>query len=256
MDCICRRPSYGSGMAGSEVRSGGSLRYPSHRESRFLGLFSQCWMRLRRRQLDDTCDLSVERPSPSNRIGHEPYGRSGIIGGLMSPEQERRLHVLSSGPCVSGSFIRDYYGLAWPFAQATASAVDQYRKSSRRPEKCPDDHFSRIDIEGFMVRSDLLTRKWMAARLGMTADALARVLEKLDGFGMQRSRYEQGSEFMAESLREDLIRHVPGMRFRSFGDHTAFCERLHAELNRAGVVIDSKDKLFCVTSTKLGQLSS
>lgn len=171
----------------------------------------------------------------------------------MSPEQEHRLHFLSSGPCVSGDYVRDYYGLAWPLAADTASAFDHYRSTSRRPTKCPAGQWSRHEVEGFMVRSDVLTKKWMGARLGLTVAALDRLLAKLDTFGMQRSRYELGSEFAADSLSEDLVRHVPGLRFRTFGDHTAFCERLHAELAKAGVQIDQKDRLFCATSTKMGE---
>jgi hypothetical protein len=54
----------------------------------------------------------------------------------------------------------------------------------------------------------------MGAKLGLTVLALERLLAKLDAFGMQRSRYELGAEFIADSLSEDLVRHVPGMRFR------------------------------------------
>jgi hypothetical protein len=41
------------------------------------------------------------------------------------------------------------------------------------------------------------------------------------------------------------------MRFRTFGDHNAYCERLHAELRKAGIQIEQKEQLFCATSTKL-----
>lgn len=166
----------------------------------------------------------------------------------MSPEQEQRLHSLSSGPCAPGDYIRDYYGLAWPLSPDTAVALDQYRNGSRRPTTCPAGQWSRHEIEGFMVRSDVLPRKWMGARLGMTVASLDALLAKLDAFGMQRSRYEVGSEFIADSLSEDLVRHVPGLRFRTFGDHTGYCERLHAEAAKAGAQIDP---VFCATSVRL-----
>lgn len=109
---------------------------------------------------------------------------------------------------------------------------------------------SRFDIEGFAVRADVLSRKWMAARLGMKQTSLGDLLANLDKFGMQQSRYELGSEFIADSLRDDLIRHVPGMRFRTFDDHNAFCERLHSEVANVGVAID---RLICATSAQLGE---
>ena len=40
------------------------------------------------------------------------------------------------------------------------------------------------------------------------------------------------------------------MRFRTFADHNAFCERLHAEIGKAGVDVEP---LFCATSTKLDE---
>src|SRR5438034_3559351 len=118
----------------------------------------------------------------------------------MSPEQEHRLEFLSAGPCVPGEYVIDYYGLTWPFTKDTASALDHYRSSARRPTKCPEGQWSRYELEGFMVRSDVLPRKWMAARLGMTEATLNALLAKLDVFGMQRTRYEQGAEFIADSL--------------------------------------------------------
>lgn len=169
----------------------------------------------------------------------------------MTSDQEQHLQLLASGQCVPGDYIRDYYGLTWPLSPDTALALDQYRKTSRNPAKCGESQWSRYEIEGFMARFDLLTKKWMGARLGLTSPALDRLIAKLDVFGMQRSRYEQGSEFIAESLSEDLVRHVPGMRFRTFGDHNAYCRQLHAELSKAGIQIEQKDRLFCATSTRL-----
>jgi hypothetical protein len=169
----------------------------------------------------------------------------------MSPEQEHRLHFLSAGPCAAGEYIAAYYGLAWPLIKETASALDHYRSNSRRPVTCAEGQWTRYEIEGFMTRSDVLPKKWMGAKLGLTVLALERLLAKLDAFGMQRSRYELGAEFIADSLSEDLVRHVPGMRFRTFGDHNAYCERLHTELGKAGIQIEQKDRLFCATSTKL-----
>jgi hypothetical protein len=95
----------------------------------------------------------------------------------------------------------------------------------------------------------VLTKKWMGARLGMSEASLDALLLKLDAFDMQVDRYRIGSEFVYESLSEDLTRYVPGLRFRTFGDHTAFCERLHAELKK--VIGLEVEPLFCATSNRL-----
>ncbi len=74
-------------------------------------------------------------------------------------------------------------------------------------------------------------------------------MKRLEDFGMQASRYWLGTEFVAKSLSEDLTRHVPGLRFRTFSDHNAFCERLHGELQNAiGLQVEP---LFCATSDRL-----
>lgn len=171
----------------------------------------------------------------------------------MGPQQEYYLNLISDGPCMPGEYARDYYGLTWPLTPETATALDQYRARSRRPSNCPRDAVSRFDIEGLMSHSGVLTRKWMGARLGMTVEAIGRLLDRLELFGMQRQRYVFGPDFVADALHEDLIRNVPGMRFRTFADHNDYCERLHAELNKAGVPLTHADRLFCATSTILGE---
>ncbi len=167
----------------------------------------------------------------------------------MTPEQSQRFEMLRSGPCVPLDYVRDYYGLEWPLIAPAASSFEGYIRTLRRRVSCPGGHLSRYELEGFMSRNDVLTKKWMGARLGMSVPSLDTLLSQLDVFGMQASRYIVGSEFVAESLSEDLTRHVPGLRFRTFGDHTTFCERLHAELQEAiGLKVES---LFCATSGRL-----
>jgi hypothetical protein len=108
---------------------------------------------------------------------------------------------------------------------------------------------SRYDLEGFMAWANVSTKKWMAVRVGMSEPSLEDLLAKLDALGMQRVRYEIGSEFVADSLSDDLARYVPALRFLTFGDHIAYCERLHAELAKTlGLTVQ---RLFCATSDRL-----
>jgi hypothetical protein len=169
----------------------------------------------------------------------------------MTPEQRQRFEMLRSGPCVPLDYVRDYYGLEWPLQGPAASSFGTYVRTLPRRVNCPDGHLSRYELEGFMSRNDVLTKKWMGTRLGMSVGSLDTLLLKLDVFGMQASRYLVGSEFVAESLSEDLTRYVPGLRFRTFGNHTAFCERLHVELKKEiGLEVD---RLFCATADRLGE---
>ncbi|MGC9260321.1 MAG: hypothetical protein ACP5I8_09655 [Phycisphaerae bacterium] len=89
----------------------------------------------------------------------------------------------------------------------------------------------------------------MGASMGMTVNSLDTLLSHLDDLGMQANLYTAGSEFVRESLSEDLARHVPGMRFRTFGDHQSFCARLHVELKKA-INLDV-EPLFCATAERL-----
>lgn len=91
----------------------------------------------------------------------------------------------------------------------------------------------------------------MAARLGMTPPSLNQLLPGLEVVGMLRGRYEVGAEFVGESLSEDLIRNLPGLRSRTFADHDDFCERLHDELRKEMHV--PIDPLFCKTSERMDE---
>jgi hypothetical protein len=100
-----------------------------------------------------------------------------------------------------------------------------------------------------MSRNNVLTKKWMGARLGMSVGSLDTLLSNLAAFGMQPNRYLVGNEFVAESFTEDLLRHVSGLRFVTFRDHSAFCKRLHDELQQE--IQLHVEPLFCATSHQL-----
>lgn len=167
----------------------------------------------------------------------------------MNVEQQGRFHMLRSGECIPTGYLQAYYGLTWPLSDNARDSFKQYRDSLRRPKQCPDDSVSRYEIEGFMSRANLLPHKWMAARLGMQDISLAKVLDGLDKLGMQRQRYAVLPGFVAESLTEDIIRFLPGLKFKTFRDHNAYCERLHADLKQT-LQIDVQ-RLFCATSVAM-----
>jgi len=87
----------------------------------------------------------------------------------------------------------------------------------------------------------------MAARLGMTVRSFDELLSKLVDIGMRPQRYIVYPDLIAESLSEDIVPALPGLKFRTFSDHNSFCERLHAELRQ--VIGIDVEKLFCATST-------
>ena len=170
----------------------------------------------------------------------------------MNPSETERLEVLQTGEYVPlGQYVTDYYGLSWPLATDTATDLEKYRKTRRQPAGCPEDCVSRYELEGYMVRADVVPRKWMAARLGMTLVSLERLLDKLADFGMHTSRYEITSEFVATALSEDLARFIQNLRFRTFRDHNDFCRRLHVAIKDE--IALEVEPMFCSTSEQLGE---
>lgn len=164
----------------------------------------------------------------------------------MTAKDKKRLAMLRGGPDANLEYLKDYYGLDWPLSDANADVFDAFLRPSHSRQKHRKGMVSRIDIEGFMALNDLLPRKWAAAQMGMTTESLGEILKKIDTIGMLRSRYEVGNEFVADSLRDDLVRHLPGIRFLVFSNHTDFCRRLHAEASKTLKV--QIEPLFCATS--------
>ena len=86
-------------------------------------------------------------------------------------------------------------------------------------------------------------------RLGMAESSFEILLANLKTLGMQRQRYVVYSDLIAETLSEDLVPNLPGLRFRTFSDHNSFCERLHAELGKKlNIKIEGQ---FCATSDRM-----
>ena len=169
----------------------------------------------------------------------------------MDDNQRRRLEFLNEGEFVPRRYVADYYGLPCPLARETEAALRKYAQTLQQGPTCPDGMLSRYELEGFMLRAEILPRKWMAAELGMTSASLAELLKKLDQLGMPANRYVVYSELVAGSLSTDLVRFVPGMRFRTFANHGDYCRQLHVALKEE-LNLEVQPQ-FCATSVCLGE---
>jgi hypothetical protein len=167
----------------------------------------------------------------------------------MTADQESRFVMLSQGECVSGEYFADYYGLKWPFAGDLLHDYSVWENHSRKKVACPEGQLSRLAVERFMQWSQVTPMKWMGARLGMTEGSLEILLGKLSEIGLRPQRYVVYPELIAESLSEDIVPALPGLRFRTFSDHDSFCERLHAEIQ--GQLGFQVEPLFCSTSIEM-----
>lgn len=115
--------------------------------------------------------------------------------------------------------------------------------------KCSDGTVSRYELEGFMQRKKVGPKKWIAARLGMKVESLDDLLSHLKDIGMRRERYVAYADLIDESLCEELASNLQGLRFVTFSDHNAFCQRLHAALDKVlGIKVQP---LFCTTADRL-----
>ncbi|MGD0898515.1 MAG: hypothetical protein ABR915_11810 [Thermoguttaceae bacterium] len=167
----------------------------------------------------------------------------------MTPEQQQNFDLLSHGPWVPVQYVADYYGVTWPFAGDLRHDYDLWESQLRRRPAHGEGQVSRYLIEDFMQRKQVIPKKWMGAHLGMAPASLDALLGRLEGIGLRRQRYVVYPEMIAESLPEDIVPNLRGLRFRTFSDHNSFCARLHAEL-RDDLHLEV-EPLFCATSVEL-----
>ena len=103
-----------------------------------------------------------------------------------------------------------------------------------------------------MQANGVVPFKWMAARLGMEERSFGRLLDELPRLGIRPQQFlaYPNAGLVSESLPEYLISHLPGLRFRVFGDHNAFCRQLHIALKDT-IGLDVEE-LFCETAKEIG----
>jgi hypothetical protein len=167
----------------------------------------------------------------------------------MTPQEEQRFNFLRSGQCVPVDYVRDYYGLQWPLEGDLLHDYGVWVGRFRRTDQCPGDAVPRYDLEAFMQQKQVVPKKWMGARLGMTVASLDRLLDRLRDIGLPPQRYIIYPQLISEALSEDLVPNLRGLRFRTFSDHNSFCGQLHAEL--AQILGEPIERLFCATSDRL-----
>lgn len=170
-------------------------------------------------------------------------------GEIMTPAQEECLEMLSRGPCVTSSYVRDYYGLTWPLSEDVRPDFEAWVKQLPRRPACPEGQVSRYELESFLLQKKLVSKKWMGACLGMQVSSLEALLTRLGDIGMRRQRYVVYEELISEALSEDLAPNLPRLRFRTFSDHNSFCKWLHSELHK---ILDiNVQPLVCSTSVDI-----
>lgn len=146
-------------------------------------------------------------------------------------------------PEVPIQFIRDLYGV--DCANDRVIAAFGAWLASRGKRAAGTESANRHQLETFLQVNRLEAINFAAARLGMTAGSLREVLEHLSALGLTR-QYEAKPGLIEEELKEDLIRTLKTVRHRTFGDHSSFCERLHADISeQLGLDVQ---KLWCATT--------
>ncbi len=167
----------------------------------------------------------------------------------MNEHEQEYFGCLSSGEFAPEQYVSDYYGLNWPFEGELLADFNIWVNKLRLRKTCPAGAVSRYELESFMQAKNIISRKWMAIRLGMDLKSFDEISQRLDELGLRSQRYLPYDQMAAESLSEDIVPSLPGLKFRTFGDHNSFCERLHADLNNVlSIVIEPT---FCATSDEL-----
>jgi len=166
----------------------------------------------------------------------------------MTEHEQERFDSLRAGPCVPAAYVQEYYGLPWPLPNEAGEDYAQWAGGLRRPAACGAG-VSRYELETFLQQQKAAPKKWAAAELGMDEASLDRVLEALPRLGMRKQRYVMSGVLVTQPFADDLVANLPKMKYRTFGDHNSFCERLHAELaDDYGVQITP---LFCATADRM-----
>jgi hypothetical protein len=167
----------------------------------------------------------------------------------MTEQEHHRFEMLRQGPCVPPEYVSGYYGLPWPLPDDVRPDYEAWLGLLKRRSNCGANGLSRYELESFMQRQGVVPKKWLGARLGMHVASLDELLGRLKNLGMRPQRYVVYEDLIAESLAEDIVPHLPGLKFRTFSDHNSFCERLHADLNQVlGIKVQP---LFCATSVRI-----
>jgi len=152
------------------------------------------------------------------------------------------------GPCVDVDFLSETHGITWPVDAQFGHDFATF--ATTRGKSCEHGKPHRFAFELFLQSQRLLTRRYASARLGLHADTLDKLLPELPRVGLSK-KYAVYNGIIDESLSEDLVRSLPGLRFRTFGSHDSFCELLHGALRDALKI--KIEPLFCATADQLGE---
>ena len=167
----------------------------------------------------------------------------------MTEQEQQRFDMLRQGPCAPPDYLSGNYGISWPLPDDVRPDYEAWLSQLKRRYNCGESRISRYELESFMQQKGVVPKKWMGARLGMSAASLDELLARIKEIGMRPQRYVVYAELIAESLPEDIVPNLPGLKFRIFSDHNSFCTRLHADLDKVlGIKVQP---LFCATSDRI-----
>jgi hypothetical protein len=172
--------------------------------------------------------------------------------------EQHRLHMLTHRE-VDQQYVEDYFGLAnLGDNHELLEDLAKYRQTLRNPPDVAANAFDRYVLEGYFDTTGLLPTKWAAARLGMTPAMLDQILDQAVPLPTPlRKQYRYFDCLVDKQIGEDLVRHLPALRFRTFSDHESFCQQLHEAL-RAVVGVSENDmnaaKIWCATDQVLNNV--
>ncbi|MGL4461741.1 MAG: hypothetical protein ACRC1K_06265 [Planctomycetia bacterium] len=166
----------------------------------------------------------------------------------MNVIERRRIENLNT-PCAEEAFLKELYGVPVPFDDRLNNDFRIW-KSTTKVAECPAGRVNRYAFESFLESQRLSPLNAAAARFGMNPESLERLLPLLPKVGLSK-KYAVYDGVIDDTLKEDLIRSLPGLRFRTFGTYDAFCELLHDALREAcGATIEP---LYCETARRIGE---
>ena len=112
------------------------------------------------------------------------------------------------------------------------------------------NRINRHVLETYLGESGLISWKWAAAYLGMSAEQMQMIVDRLEGDGLSTQiRTSVSDQIVRQREAALLFKAFPALRHRNFSTHSQMCRAVHQAVHDAyGIDVAP---VYCVTSERL-----
>ena len=168
----------------------------------------------------------------------------------MNREQATRLAELQQAWC-SYDLIHALLGLDLAGDKLLESSFRTWASRFRgTSDVIRPNRVDRHALETYLGQNGLVSRKWAAVYLGLSAEKMTEIVNRLESNGVSTQLASAISEQIVRQRDSALLfRAFTTLRHRTFGDHSRMCRAVHqAVRDELGIDVDP---VLCVTSAIL-----